>query len=96
MRFGGSGAVRSCHGSYFSAFCFAHPFLYFSHLLIMVLNPSLGEDSWKGTSATPSPFTVDVLLEASYNIHRKKKAKKDEKTDLASVVKGVWEGWDLL
>ena len=53
MRFGGSGAGRSCHGSYFSAFCFARPFLYFSHLLIMVLNPSLGEDSWKGTSATP-------------------------------------------
>ena len=34
MRFSGSGTGHSCQDSYFSAFCFARPFLYFSHLLI--------------------------------------------------------------
>ena len=34
MKFGGSGTGRSCHGSFFSTFYFAHSFLYFSHLLI--------------------------------------------------------------
>ena len=44
-------------------YIFVHPFLYFSHLLIMVLTPSLGEDSWKGTSTTNPEGDSTNLLE---------------------------------